>query len=76
MPDMALANPKIGNLHRAVGRTQEIRRLDVAMNEADVVRGGDTFANVDHRSGCLEDGHRFLAIDAAAKTAAGNELHR
>ena len=42
--------PEIQNLHAAIPRNHDVVRLQIAMNDAMLVRGGETFCDLDANS--------------------------
>ena len=72
---MCRAKPKSMSLAVPAGRDDDVRRLDVAVDEAGVVDGRQPVGDLGEHAGRLAGGHRAVLGDDLLDRPAGGVLH-
>ena len=70
-----LRDAEVGDEHAAVGRQQDVRRLDVAVDDAAAVRGVERVGDLGQDRDGLARFHGTVLVEVVAQRRAVDELH-
>ncbi len=71
-----VGNPEIGNLHRAVRQQEDVRRFDVAVDDALTMRIPERVEDLPHDPHDIGDLEALVRLEALLELATLHELHR
>ncbi len=71
-----VGNPEVGNLHRAVRQQEDVRRFDVAVDDALTMRIPERVEDLPHDPHDIGDLEALVRLEALLELATLHELHR